>query len=137
MTTSEEQEIGKWAIDHDDLFEWDDVVEQALEHIGERDYVVAVEYRPAVLNDISPSEITFGVWDYLWRRLREHDTLAMSTYDGPELDAPDIRSNAWEGLHDAIVHVLTDHLDMTDAAEQRTGRARQIYPDGSWEEVTQ
>jgi len=105
--------------------------------------VEVMEYRPPVVGDICTHTLTDETWDAMADLLRDHDD--MCTDDGwPMLDAAykswhDQRPLAWHRLRAAIQHVLDDHLDLSEAAWQPTGRVRRVTRDGTsyqWEEIS-
>lgn len=123
------------------LCEWDVAFEAAQEFIAKNDClsVDLEEYREPEASDICVKEMADEVWECLYDLLRNQEH--MSNDDGwPRLPAlkGSKRPDAWKHLRDAIEYVLGDHLDLSEAAWQPTGKRRDVIRDGDgyrWEEL--
>jgi hypothetical protein len=128
-----------------ELCEWGDAFEAAQEFISENDClsVDLAEYRPSEASDICTEELTDEVWDCLDDLLRTQTDFGhddgwpnLESLKGPIVAG---RPKAWGHLRDAIQYVLDDHLDLTEAGWQPTGKTRRVTHDGTsyqWEEIT-
>lgn len=115
------------------LATWEVAYEEACELLDANPEVTTIdiyEYRPAQIGDLSTHVLTDETWDAMSELLQYWDD--MCTDDGgPILSSAyrnfaDPRPPAWTKLRDAIGQVLTEHLDLSEAAWQPTLRWRRV-----------
>lgn len=104
--------------------------EQALEYLDENPseaHVVIEEYRPPLLSDLSPEWNAQGVWEFLDECMIEED---LAWDEGrpvlPKLTDEMKESQAFKALVDAVAGVFKQHVDLSEAAWQPTGKTREV-----------
>lgn len=109
---------------------------EAIELAAENGWSVLIEYRPAEIEDIDISWFTDAAWEAIDDWMREDDNLSCD--DGwPNIMPSSFRKDeerppAWGRLWTAIRDLLQDHLDLSEAAWQPTGRSMRREYSGVW-----
>jgi hypothetical protein len=128
------------------LSSWEVAYEAAQELMDKQPGVLSLEimeYRPAEVRDVCTHTLTDEVWDCIDSLFQDWDDLC--TEDGwPVLGAAyrswhDPRPPAWHRLRETLQDLIAQHLDLSEAAWQPTGRVRRVTHDGTsyqWEEIS-
>lgn len=130
-----------WSCPYDtgELMWWDDLLDHIAEYEAEYpEHMIPQcrtdEYRAATVDDFD----CFDLAEMLWWRLDDRIPECEGLYHDEgypvldDLDRLPSKRLALHGLAMAIRHVLEEHLDLSEAAAQPTGRFRVRGVDGVW-----
>ena len=123
----------KWCVKNREweLCSYNEALEKAREMIaGGAESVTLEEYRAAELVDVDLDELTGAVIWEVYEQFAEDERLGHDA-GGPELDRATKDSAAWLQLRAALEALLRDHLDLSDAAWQPTGRTILVKRDST------
>lgn len=114
---------------------WDIAMEDAQERLDLGDAEVVIhELRPTTVDDIDLDGLTSDVWGFVGDVLWEHEGLACDE-GGADLAKVEPGSPEFARLREALLVVLRERLDLSDAAWRPTGRSWVVTRD-SVTEVT-